>query len=116
MQARPAGPVRAEDRKVSMPSREEVKGGMEGRIHHFLRATAGREVEAGEVYVGTEAPKREFGVYLVSDGTGRPSRCKRKAPGYAHLASLNAMAQGHRIADVVTIIGTQDIVFGEVDR
>lgn len=116
IQKMPQGPVRAEDRKVTMPSREEVKGGMEGLIHHFRRATGGRQVPAGEVYVATEAPKGEFGVYLVSDGTGRPYRCKRKAPGYAHLASLNAMAKGHRIADVVTIIGTQDIVFGEVDR
>jgi NADH dehydrogenase (ubiquinone) Fe-S protein 2 len=112
----PSGPVKSEDRKVSRPKREERKSGMEGLIHHFKRATEGYKVPAGEVYVGTEAPKGEFGVYRVSDGTNRPYRCKRKAPGYAHLASLNEMCRGHRIADVVTIIGTQDIVFGEVDR
>lgn len=112
----PGGPVRSEDGKVVPPSREEIKGGMESLIHHFKRATEGMVVPAGEVYVGTEAPKGEFGVYRVSDGSSRPYRCKRKAPGYAHLASLNEMSRGHRIADVVTIIGTQDIVFGEVDR
>lgn len=112
----PGGPVRSEDGKVVPPSREEMKGGMESLIHHFKRATEGIVVPAGEVYIGTEAPKGEFGVYRVSDGSTRPYRCKRKAPGYAHLASLNEMSRGHRIADVVTIIGTQDIVFGEVDR
>lgn len=112
----PEGPVKSEDRKVSRPKREEMKSGMEARIHHFKRATEGFKVPAGEVYMGTEAPKGEFGVYRVADGTSNPYRCKRKAPGFAHLASLNAMSSGHRIADVVTIIGTQDIVFGEVDR
>lgn len=112
----PEGPVKSEDRKVSRPKREEMKSGMEARIHHFKRATEGFKVPAGEVYMGTEAPKGEFGVYRVADGTSNPYRCKRKAPGFAHLASLNEMSSGHRIADVVTIIGTQDIVFGEVDR
>ena len=112
----PGGPVKSEDRKVSRPKREERKSGIEALIHHFKRATEGYKVPAGEVYVGTEAPKGEFGVYRVADGTNRPYRCKRKAPGFAHLASLNEMCRGHRIADVVTIIGTQDIVFGEVDR
>lgn len=112
----PGGPVRSEDGKVVPPSREEIKGGMESLIHHFKRATEGMVVPAGEVYIGTEAPKGEFGVYRVSDGSSRPYRCKRKAPGFAHLASLNEISRGHRIADVVTIIGTQDIVFGEVDR
>jgi NADH dehydrogenase (ubiquinone) Fe-S protein 2 len=116
IQGMPSGPVKSEDRKVSMGKREEMKSGMESRIHHFKRATEGYKVPAGEVYMGTEAPKGEFGVYRVSDGSSRPYRCKRKAPGYAHLASLNEMTSGHRIADVVTIIGTQDIVFGEVDR
>jgi NADH dehydrogenase (ubiquinone) Fe-S protein 2 len=116
MEGMPGGPVKSEDRKVSMPAREERKGGMEQLIHHFKVATEGFKVPAGEVYVGTEAPKGEFGVYRVSDGTAKPYRCKRKAPGFSHLASLNEMASGHRIADVVTIIGTQDIVFGEVDR
>lgn len=112
----PEGPVKTDDRKVSRPKREDLKSGMEARIHHFKLATEGMAVPAGEVYVGTEAPKGEFGVYRVSDGSSRPYRCKRKAPGFAHLASLNEMSSGHRIADVVTIIGTQDIVFGEVDR
>jgi NADH dehydrogenase (ubiquinone) Fe-S protein 2 len=112
----PGGPVKSEDGKVSMVSREEMKGGMETLIHHFKRASKGYKVGKGEVYVGTEAPKGEFGVYRVSNGTESPERCKRKAPGFSHLASLNAMSKGHRIADVVTLIGTQDIVFGEVDR
>jgi NADH:ubiquinone oxidoreductase subunit D len=89
---------------------------MEALIHHFKLATEGVVVPQGEVYVATEAPKGEFGIYRVSDGTSRPYRCKIKAPGFAHLASLNEMSRGHLIADVVTIIGTQDIVFGEVDR
>jgi NADH dehydrogenase (ubiquinone) Fe-S protein 2 len=112
----PAGPVLAEDHKVTPPSRAEMKNSMEALIHHFKRVTDGMEVPQGEVYVGTEAPKGEFGIYRVSDGGTRPSRCKIKAPGFAHLASLDHMCKGHLIADVVTIIGTQDIVFGEVDR
>ena len=86
------------------------------RIYHFKLSTEGFCVPAGETYVGVEAPKGEFGVYLVSDGTGRPYRCKVRAPGFAHLAGLEYMSRGHMLADVVTIIGTQDIVFGEVDR
>jgi NADH dehydrogenase (ubiquinone) Fe-S protein 2 len=116
MDKMPSGPVKAEDRKAVRPSRKERKGSMEARIHHFKRGTEGYKVEEGDIYVGTEAPKGEFGIYRVSDGTGRPYRCKIKAPGYAHLASVNEMSRGHLIADVVTIIGTQDIVFGEVDR
>lgn len=112
----PEGEVKSEDRKVRQGSREEMKGGIEGRIHWFKRATEGYKVPEGEVYIGTEAPKGEFGVYRESDGSSKPYRCKRKAPGYAHLSSLNAITVGHRIADVVTILGTQDIVFGEVDR
>ena len=112
----PGGPVQAEDRKVTRPGRAEMKNSMEALIHHFKRVTEGMEVPAGEVYVATEAPKGEFGIYRVSEGGTRPSRCKIKAPGYAHLASLDEMTKGHLIADVVTIIGTQDIVFGEVDR
>ena len=93
-----------------------MKQSMESLIHHFKLCTEGIVVPAGETYVATEAPKGEFGVYLVANGTNRPYRCKVKAPGFAHLASLDFMAKGHLIADVVTIIGTQDIVFGEVDR
>jgi NADH:ubiquinone oxidoreductase subunit D len=93
-----------------------MKSSMEGMIHHFKLASEGFKVPAGEVYMATEAPKGEFGVYLVSDGSSRPYRCKIKAPGFAHLSSLEFMSKGHLIADLVTIIGTQDIVFGEVDR
>ena len=89
---------------------------MEALIHHFKLATEGFSVPAGETYAATEAPKGEFGVFRVADGTNRPYRCKFKAPGFAHRSGLDRMAKGHLIADVVTIIGTQDIVFGEVDR
>jgi NADH:ubiquinone oxidoreductase subunit D len=89
---------------------------MEALIHHFKLYTEGYTVPAGETYTAVEAPKGEFGVYLVSDGSSRPYRCKVKAPGFLHLQGLDFMAQGHLIADVVTTIGTQDIVFGEVDR
>lgn len=112
----PGGPVKSMDQKSTRPSRAERKTSMEALIHHFKLVTEGRVVPEGEVYVATEAPKGEFGIYRVSDGTSRPYRCKIKAPGFAHLASLNEMSRGHLIADVVTIIGTQDIVFGEVDR
>jgi len=112
----PAGPVKGLDQKSTRPSRADMKTSMEALIHHFKLATEGAIVPEGEVYVATEAPKGEFGVYRVSDGSSRPYRCKVKAPGFAHLASLNEMCRGHLIADVVTIIGTQDIVFGEVDR
>jgi len=112
----PAGPVKGLDQKSGRPTRAEMKTSMEALIHHFKLATEGVVVPAGEVYVATEAPKGEFGVYRVSDGSSRPYRCKIKAPGFAHLASLDEMCRGHLIADVVTIIGTQDIVFGEVDR
>ena len=112
----PAGPVKVDDHKMSLPSRQAMKTSMESLIHHFKLASEGFHVPAGEVYVATEAPKGEFGVYLVSDGGPRPYRCKIKAPGFNHLASLETMAKGHLVADLVTIIGTQDIVFGEVDR
>lgn len=116
MNEMPEGPVNSGDFKVNYVKREDMKSGMEGRINHFKQATTGYTVPAGSFYAGTEAPKGEFGVYMVSDGTNRPYRCKLKAPGFTHLASVNEMCAGHRIADVVTIIGTQDIVFGEVDR
>jgi NADH:ubiquinone oxidoreductase subunit D len=89
---------------------------MEALIHHFKLYSKGFSVEKGEVYVATEAPKGEFGVFLVSDGSNKPYRCKIKAPGFTHLQGLDFMSRGHMIADVVTIIGTQDIVFGEIDR
>ena len=112
----PSGLVKSADNKLTSPYRSELKGSMESLIHHFKLHTQGFIVPKNELYLATEAPKGEFGVYLISDGTNRPYRCKIKAPGFAHLQSLNAMSRGHLIADVVTIIGTQDIVFGEVDR
>nr|UAX20033.1 Nad7 [Alaria sp. PI001]UAX20071.1 Nad7 [Alaria sp. PI20]UAX20185.1 Nad7 [Alaria sp. TTB000023]UAX20223.1 Nad7 [Alaria sp. TTB000026]UAX20261.1 Nad7 [Alaria sp. TTB000053] len=112
----PEGSIKVDDAKISPPSRAEVKQSMEALIHHFKLYTEGVTVPAGETYTATEAPKGEFGVYLVSDGSNRPYRCKIKAPGFSHLQSLNFMANSHMLADVVTIIGTQDIVFGEVDR
>jgi len=112
----PEGSVKTEDKKLTPPSRTDVKNSMESLIHHFKYYTEGVNVSKDETYTATEAPKGEFGVYLVSDGTNRPYRCKIKAPGFAHLQGLDMMSKGHMVADVVTIIGTQDIVFGEVDR
>jgi NADH-quinone oxidoreductase subunit D len=112
----PGGPVMIDDNKISPPRRGEMKRSMEALIHHFKLYTEGYHVPAGEVYVATEAPKGEFGVYLVSDGTNRPYRCKIRAPGFAHLEALDFMSKGHMLADVVAIIGSLDIVFGEIDR
>jgi NADH dehydrogenase (ubiquinone) Fe-S protein 2 len=110
------GPIKTTNYKVSPPSRTLMKNSMEAVIHHFKFYTEGLILPFGETYTATEAPKGEFGVYLVSNNTERPYRCKIKAPGFGHLQVLNDMAKGHMIADVVTIIGTQDIVFGEIDR
>ena len=110
------GPVRVDDRKVTPPSRHDMKGDMESLIHHFKLFTEGYSPPPGETYTACEAPKGEFGVYLVSDGTNRPYRCHIRAPGFAHLGGLDFMARGHMLADVVTIIGTLDVVFGEIDR
>lgn len=110
------GPVIIDDHKVAPPSRDKMKYGMEELIHHFKLFTEGMQVPEGEVYQAVEHPKGEFGIYLVADGANKPYRLKIKAPGYAHLAALDEMSRGHMIADVVAIIGTQDIVFGEVDR
>jgi len=112
----PYGTVKTNDNKITPPSRTEMKQSMESLIHHFKMYTQGVSIPSNETYVGTEAPKGEFGVFLVSNDTNKPYRCKIKAPGFAHLQALNFMSQNHMIADVVTIIGTQDIVFGEVDR
>jgi len=112
----PDGPVRIDDRKISGPSRRDTRHSMEALIHHFKLHTEGVVVPPGEAYRAVEAPKGEFGVYTVADGTGRPWRTKIRAPGFMHLQGLDFMARGHMLADVVTIIGTQDIVFGEVDR
>ena len=110
------GPVMADDRKVRPPRRTEMKGDMESLIHHFKLFTEGYGVPEGETYAAVEAPKGEFGVYLVSDGANKPYRLKCRAPGFPHLASLEEMVKGHMLADVVAVIGTQDIVFGEIDR
>ena len=112
----PEGSVKVCDSKYTAPSRGHMKNDMESLIHHFKYYTEGITVPKGQVYTAVEAPKGEFGVFLVSDGTAKPYRCKIRAPGFAHLQGLNEMAVGHMLADVVTIIGTQDIVFGEVDR
>jgi len=110
------GEVMVDDRKVRPPRREEMKGDMESLIHHFKLFTEGYSVPEGETYAAVEAPKGEFGIYLVSDGANKPYRLKCRAPGFVHLASLAEMVEGHMLADVVAVIGTQDIVFGEVDR
>jgi len=110
------GPVIIDDHKIAPPSRVDMKMNMEELIHHFKLFTEGMHVPPGETYAAVEAPKGEFGIYLVSDGANKPYRLKIRAPGFAHLAALDEMARGHMIADVVAIIGTQDIVFGEVDR
>ena len=110
------GPVISNDYKVAPPSRENMKANMEELIHHFKLFTEGFHVPPGEVYAAVEHPKGEFGIYLMSDGANKPYRLKIRAPGFPHLAALDEMSRGHMIADVVTIIGTQDIVFGEIDR
>jgi NADH-quinone oxidoreductase subunit D len=110
------GPVMVSNFKVAPPSRMEMKEDMEALIHHFKLFTEGYSVPAGEVYSAVEAPKGEFGVYLVSDGANKPFRLKARAPGFAHLSSMDAIVRGHMLADVVAMIGTYDIVFGEVDR
>jgi NADH-quinone oxidoreductase subunit D len=102
--------------KLTPPKRADMKTSMEALIHHFKLYTEGFHVPAGEVYCAVEAPKGEFGVYLVSDGTNKPYRAKLRAPGYLHLQSMDHVASGHQLADVAAIIGTMDIVFGEVDR
>ena len=110
------GPVIVDNYKVAPPSRERMKLGMEDLIHHFKLFTEGMHVPAGESYAAVEHPKGEFGIYMVSDGGNKPYRMKIRAPGFAHLQSLDVMSRGHMLADAVTIIGTQDIVFGEIDR
>jgi NADH-quinone oxidoreductase subunit D len=110
------GPVLAEDHKVTPPRRADMKRSMEALIHHFKLYTEGVHVPAGEVYAAVEAPKGEFGVYLVSDGSNKPYRCKIRAPGFPHLAAMEFLSKGHMLADVAALIGSIDIVFGEIDR
>ena len=110
------GPVTVEDNKIVPPKRDEMKRSMEALIHHFKLYTEGYHVPAGEVYAAVEAPKGEFGVYLVADGTNKPYKCKIRAPGFAHLQAMDFLTRGHMLADVSAILGSIDIVFGEVDR
>jgi NADH-quinone oxidoreductase subunit D len=110
------GSVIAQDHKVTPPPRTEMKQGMEQLIHHFKLFSEGFTVPEGEAYAAVEHPKGEFGIYMVSDGANKPYRMKIRAPGFAHLSAFDEMVRGHMLADVVAIIGTQDIVFGEVDR
>ena len=112
----PMGNVMVDDHKVTPPSRAEMKNSMEALIHHFKLYTEGYHVPPGETYTAVEAPKGEFGVYLVSDGSNKPYRCHIRAPGFAHLQAMDFMSKGHMLADAVSIIGSMDIVFGEIDR
>ncbi len=112
----PAGPVMSLDNKIAPPRRADMKRSMEALIHHFKLYTEGFKVPEGEVYAAVEAPKGEFGVYLVSDGSNRPYRCKIRAPGFAHLQAMDFMCKGHMLADAPAVLGAMDIVFGEVDR
>lgn len=116
LNALPKGPVKLNDKKITNPNRYQLKNSMESLIHHFKYYSENISPNPGETYTVIEAPKGEYGVFLVSDGTNKPYRCKIKAPGFAHLQALNFMSKNHMLADVVTIIGTQDIVFGEIDR
>jgi NADH-quinone oxidoreductase subunit D len=110
------GPVIVDNHKVAPPSRLDMKSNMEELIHHFKLFTEGMHVPEGEAYAAVEHPKGEFGIYIVSDGANKPYRLKIRPPGFVHLAALDEMARGHMIADAVAIIGTMDIVFGEIDR
>tara|TARA_B100000686_G_C16781518_1_gene972229 strand:- start:386 stop:1564 length:1179 start_codon:yes stop_codon:yes gene_type:complete len=112
----PKGPVMIKNNKVTPPKRELMKKSMESLIHHFKLYTEGYKVPKGETYTSVEAPKGEFGVYLVSDGSNRPYKCKIRAPGFAHLQAMDFCSKGHMLADVVAILGSMDIVFGEIDR
>ena len=116
MSKMPEGPVMVEEGKLAPPSRQEMKQSMESMIHHFKLYTEGYHVPAGETYTAVEAPKGEFGVYLISDGSNKPYRCKIRAPGFAALQALDFLSRGHMLADVSSILGSLDVVFGEIDR
>ncbi|MGE4528209.1 MAG: NADH-quinone oxidoreductase subunit D [Rhodospirillaceae bacterium] len=116
LQKLPGGPVKVDDHKISPPPRAEMKRSMEALIHHFKLFTEGYHVPAGETYSAVEAPKGEFAVYLISDGTNRPYRCHIRSPGFAHLQATDKLSKGHMLADMTAIIGSLDIVFGEIDR
>ena len=111
-----SGEVMVGDHKVAPPKRVDMKGDMEALIHHFKLFSEGYCIPAGETYAAVEHPKGEFGIYMISDGANKPFRLKIRAPGFPHLAAMDEMARGHMLSDVVAIIGTQDIVFGEIDR
>ena len=112
----PKGPIMTTDSRIGPPKRQAMKNSMEALINHFKLYTEGYHVPSGEVYAAVEAPKGEFGVYLISDGSNKPYRCKIKAPGFVHLQAMNYMIKGHMLADVPAVLGSMDIVFGEVDR
>ena len=112
----PKGPIKTEDGKISPPPKKELKQSMEALIHHFKLFTEGYRVEKDEIYTAVEAPKGEFGVYLISDGSSKPYKCKIRAPGFAHLQAMDYLIKGHMLADVPAVLGSMDIVFGEVDR
>ena len=116
LQKMPKGPIKSTDGKISPPPKKELKESMEALIHHFKLFTEGYRVNKDEIYTAVEAPKGEFGVYLVSDGSNKPYRCKIRAPGFAHLQGLDFMTKGHQLADLVACIATMDVVFGEIDR
>tara|TARA_B100002051_G_scaffold127826_1_gene121626 strand:+ start:527 stop:1702 length:1176 start_codon:yes stop_codon:yes gene_type:complete len=112
----PKGPVKTQDAKVTPPSKKELKNSMEALIHHFKLFTEGYRVDKDEIYTAVEAPKGEFGVFLISDGSNKPYKCKIKAPGFSHLQAMDYLIKGHMLADVPAVLGSMDIVFGEVDR
>jgi NADH-quinone oxidoreductase subunit D len=110
------GPVKSSDGKISPPPKKDIKQSMEALIHHFKLFTEGYRVDKDEIYTAVEAPKGEFGVYLISDGSSKPYKCKIRAPGFSHLAAMDYLIKGHMLADVPAVLGSLDIVFGEVDR
>ena len=112
----PSGPIKTNDGKITPPPKKEIKQSMEALIHHFKLFTEGYRVPKDEIYTAVEAPKGEFGVYLISDGSSKPYKCKIRAPGFAHLQSMDYLIKGHMLADVPAVLGSMDIVFGEVDR
>ena len=116
LQKMPKGPIKSMDGKITPPPKKELKESMEALIHHFKLFTEGYRVEKDEIYTAVEAPKGEFGVYLISDGTNRPYKCKIRAPGFSHLQAMDYLIKGHMLADVPAVLGSLDIVFGEIDR
>jgi len=112
----PKGPIKTLDGKISFPSKKEIKESMEALIHHFKLFTEGFHVEKDEIYSAVEAPKGEFGVYLISDGSNKPYKCKIRAPGFSHLQAMDYLIKGHMLADVPAVLGSLDVVFGEIDR